>query len=81
MTKPLASTIQAHSTREAIAIVRELHPIEPVDMFGAADEPVIDAWESNDGYDVLVWATEADSVNDDGAKAIARYTIATAGSL
>jgi hypothetical protein len=70
MTKTLDSTIQAHSTREAIAIVRKMHP----------DEPVIDAWESNDGYDVIVWATETDSVNDDGGKAIARYTI-TAGVI
>ena len=26
-------------------------------------------------YDVLVWDTEADSINDDGAKAIARETV------
>lgn len=25
--------------------------------------------------DVLVWATEADSIDDDGSKAIARYTV------
>jgi len=32
----------------------------------------------NGTYDVLVWASEAESVNDDGAKAIARKTIRVA---
>lgn len=32
----------------------------------------------NGSYDVLVWASEAESINDDGARAIARKTIRVA---
>jgi hypothetical protein len=63
MTTTLSTTAQNQS--DAIAQVQALHP-------GC----IVDAFTSNDGYDVLVWANESDSVNDDGAKAIARYAIA-----
>jgi hypothetical protein len=67
MTQVLDPMIQAHSEAEAAAIIRELHP-----------DAYTQAFAANDGYDVIVWATEADSINDDGAKAIARYTVAAA---
>jgi hypothetical protein len=32
-------------------------------------------WVGGNEYDALVWASEADSVNDDGANATARKTV------
>lgn len=32
-------------------------------------------WTGGDNYDVLVWSSEAESINDDGARAIARKTV------
>lgn len=35
-------------------------------------------WMGGDKYDVLVWDSEAESVNDDGAKAVRRETVVSA---
>ncbi len=56
--------IPTDSEIDAITQVAQLHP--GCHVYGTAGQ---------DGYDVLVWATEAESRNDDGAKAIARYTV------
>lgn len=61
----------AHSEAQAETLVREMHP----GCFVVANE-ASDATGSRNHYDVLVWATEADSIDDDGARAIARYRCA-----
>jgi hypothetical protein len=63
--------IRAYSEYEAEAIIRERYP-----------NKFIEAYESGPNahgliyFDVLVWDSESDADNDDGAKAIARFAIA-----
>lgn len=58
--------------------IRELHPGAHIQEFDAGCAMI----EDDDGeydyipcLDVIVWASEEDSENDDGAKAIARYMV------
>jgi hypothetical protein len=60
------TTVIANDTEDAIRQVEAMHP-------GC----VVEAWQTNVGWDVLVWTAQAvadgDAENDDGAHAIARY--------
>lgn len=39
------------------------------------DAPVSDAWETAGGWDVMLWSSEDDARDDDGARAVWRGTI------
>ena len=60
----------AASEAQAEAIVADLHP----GCYVVA-QTCTDPSGAHNHYDVLVWATEADSIDDDGARAIARYRV------
>ena len=66
----MTDSLIASSAAQAESLVVAMHP----GCFVIANE-ASDATGSRDHYDVLVWAAEADSIDDDGARAIARYRV------